>query len=75
MPYVKENVRNYIDCEGSPRNAGELNYRITSEIDNYLYTCGRTSYGKLNEVIGVLECAKQELVSSSSSSLRRHQDY
>lgn len=41
-------------------NAGELNFAITSLIDEYL---GRTGirYQNINTVIGVLECAKLEV--------------
>ena len=61
MPYIdKENRK---DIDGSmtyPRNAGELNYFITKNIHEYLERSG-VSYDNINEVIGVLECAKLEL--------------
>ena len=40
--------------------AGELNYAITEMMINYLNRKG-ISYTNMNEVIGVLECAKLEL--------------
>ncbi|KKN25215.1 hypothetical protein LCGC14_0886960 [marine sediment metagenome] len=39
---------------------GELNYAITEMMINYLNRKG-VSYTNMNEVIGVLECAKLEL--------------
>ena len=39
---------------------GELNYAISTLVDQYITNrCGL--YGAINEVIGVLECAKLEL--------------
>jgi hypothetical protein len=43
-----------------PENPGELNYLITKLIDLYLQDKG-LKYKNINEVIGVLECAKLEL--------------
>lgn len=68
MPYITKERR----AEMTPNmdllaTAGELNYAITLLIDKYLNTraivAGRqtTSYADINEVIGVLECAKLEL--------------
>jgi len=44
-----------------PQDGGELNFAITSLIDTYLRGRGGVRYLHLNEVIGVLECAKLEL--------------
>jgi len=41
--------------------AGGLNYLITRLILRYIEATGGTSYTRINEVIGVLECAKLEL--------------
>ena len=42
--------------------AGDLNYVITQVVRQYLNREGMTiNYTQLNEVIGVLECAKLEL--------------
>ena len=63
MPYIDQAARRGID-EGyaAPGTAGQLNYGITSMIDEYLVEYGpTTSYAAINEVIGVLECAKLEL--------------
>lgn len=43
-----------------PANAGQLNYKITQEIWEYIRDMGQ-SYTTYNDVIGVLECAKLEL--------------
>ena len=59
MPYIKQADRQEIDAGRSPVTAGELNYAVTRLIKNYLI--GNLSYKTLNEVIGVLECAKLEL--------------
>ncbi len=60
MPYVAQIDRSRLDRGGDAETPGELNYVISKKIDAYL---GRQnlSYAALNEVIGVLECAKLEL--------------
>ncbi len=60
MPYIKQDDRDRINNGGEPTTAGELNYLITMKIDSYLNHKG-ISYTNLNEVIGVLECAKLEI--------------
>ena len=65
MPYINKDRRVTVQAitdEGSefPQTAGELNYYITDALDTYLSVRG-LSYTTLNEVIGVLECAKLEL--------------
>lgn len=69
MPYIKTDRRNVFDksidaiaarlrlIEG---NAGDLNYIITSIINNHIADNG-LSYTEINNMIGVLECAKLEL--------------
>ena len=61
MPYVKPEDRIRLDKGNAPQNAGELNYIITRILDEYLELKGNIRYVYLNEVIGVLECAKLEL--------------
>lgn len=65
MPYIDQlsrarleviDVREPIDS--NPKTPGDLNYLITSLIDEY--TKGQLSYSTINEVMGVLECVKQE---------------
>ncbi|SUZ60717.1 uncharacterized protein METZ01_LOCUS13571, partial [marine metagenome] len=60
VPYIVENAREQLDDGGLPNSAGELNYVISSIIDEYLSEYGK-NYTNINEVIGVLECAKLEL--------------
>jgi len=58
MPYIKQE-----DRPGPTMIAetpGELNYLITTLIQEYVLQKG-LNYGTLNEVVGVLECAKLEL--------------
>ena len=60
MPYIVETARELLDDGGLPDNAGEMNYVISTLIDDYLQEYGKY-YANINEVIGVLECAKLEL--------------
>ena len=59
MPYIKPHLRVSMDSGQLPTCPGELNYCITQLIDGYLQRNPR-SYMRINEVIGVLECAKLE---------------
>ena len=62
MPYVIPADRGPIDLfldDIAIETPGELNYAITKLVHTYLTSKG-TSYGVLNEIVGVLECAKQE---------------
>ena len=61
MPYIDNESRARLAAGSSPKSAGELNYTISQTIDNYLMDKGQLQYTNINEVIGVLECAKQEL--------------
>jgi hypothetical protein len=63
MPYVDQITRTKLDdaiLTVDPESAGELNYTITQLCLAYLAQEG-LSYSALNEVVGVLECAKLEL--------------
>ena len=60
MPYITEESRNQIDDGVFPSNAGELNYMISSLLDEYLAEYG-FNYANLNQVVGVLGCAKLEI--------------
>lgn len=62
MPYIKQERRLALAFDDYPRpeGPGELNYVITKLIDDYLYRKVKGSYADINEVIGVLECAKLE---------------
>lgn len=63
MPYIKQEERRKFDDAINnlqlPSDAGELNYLLTFICDAYLQTKSK-KYANINEVIGVLECAKQE---------------
>jgi len=65
MPYIDKNQkRSFEDCIKCFKyltcTPGELNYVVTSICNCYLRTKGK-NYAHLNDVIGVLECAKQEM--------------
>jgi len=61
MPYIKPKDRAAILLnETNIKTAGDLNYFITTIVNWYINEHGK-SYSTLNEVIGVLECAKLEL--------------
>lgn len=57
---MRENIR----CQNAaPTEPGELNYKITTDIISYLkWKYDKVGYAQLNEVVGVLECAKQEFI-------------
>lgn len=57
MPYINQEQR---QAQLPPWTVGELNYTLTRLIDQFIMCHGK-SYGTLNAVIGVLECAKLEL--------------
>lgn len=66
MPYIDPQTRlgldpGYVIHPPHPEGPGELNYVITTAIDRYVNEQGELNYAKINEVIGVLECAKLEL--------------
>lgn len=58
MPYIDKNSRKMLDSDlGLPVSAGDLNYTLTRLVHHYVQRKG-LCYTTLNEVIGVLECAK-----------------
>ena len=61
MPYIPQKDRDELTAllRRNPATAGELNYVITEALIGYTRVHGR-SYKTINEVVGVLECAKQE---------------
>jgi hypothetical protein len=61
MPYITPEARARLENGGKPENAGELNYAISRLIDDFLVRKGGLRYAHLNEVVGVLECAKLEV--------------
>jgi len=64
MPYIKQKQREKfkpeIDYLHIPDNSGELNYLISEICLQYLEKFGE-KYQTYNDIIGVLECCKQEL--------------
>lgn len=62
MPYIPLPARDDLDplVRRNSLTAGELNYQITSLVNDWLTRHGR-SYDGINQVVGVLECAKLEL--------------
>ena len=60
MPYITQDRRAALAEGSAPDNAGELNYLVTRLLDSYLVHQGGVRYARINEVIGVLECAKLE---------------
>jgi len=60
MPYIDASAREAYK-QGKTRTPGELSYAISQEIRAYLD--GKViSYSLFNEVVGVLECLKHELI-------------
>lgn len=62
MPYIKEKDREKFNLVDIPQinSPGELNYFLTIICQSYICDKGY-SYTNINEVVGVLECAKLEL--------------
>lgn len=61
MPYIDQDRKHQIDDHGSlPANPGELNYVITKTVVEYMLR-RKVNYATMNEIIGVLDCAKFEL--------------
>jgi hypothetical protein len=61
MPYIRQSERELLEHGEAPTTPGQLNYLLTVLISGYMSSRGGTTYTNLNEVIGVLECAKLEL--------------
>lgn len=66
MPYIKGvGQRQSIDLRMSGASSliiteGDLNFAITRLLVHYIASRGGVRYSRINEVMGVLECAKQE---------------
>lgn len=64
MPYIKENKRRNFKFglqNLEPKDAGELNFVLTEVCNRFLKARPFLSYQDLNDVLGALEGAKQEL--------------
>lgn len=63
MPYITQHRRDELEFGTigmvRPENPGELNYCLTKIMVNYMGEGPR--YSDVNEIIGAVECAKQEL--------------
>jgi hypothetical protein len=59
MPYIDQARRAALARAEQPATAGELNYAITRMLLEYAAARGM-SYATINEVVGVIECVKQE---------------
>ena len=65
MPYINKKARSAVLKYGTTviNKPGELNYFLTTHIMAYLTRQGhnkKIGYGDYNEVIGVLDCVKEE---------------
>ncbi len=62
MPYIPQKRRYDVIVIGGPETPGELNYLLTTSCIEYLdkKTNGVYNYTTINEIIGALECCKQE---------------
>jgi len=60
MPYISKESRRILQgAYFKPENVGELNYLISYICNEYMNQEG-LRYQTINNIIGVLECAKQE---------------
>jgi hypothetical protein len=60
MPYIKQELRRSVDVYQQPENPGELNYFISTILNDYIER-KTLNYNTLNEIVGALECCKLEL--------------
>lgn len=66
MPYIGQKERLALDqhdefARERAQTPGQLNYQLTAMLHDYLtWAPGGKCYCTINEVIGVLECCKQE---------------
>lgn len=59
MPYVTQKQRKEL-LDRPPKDAGELNYYLTTVIGSYIEEKGER-YQTYNDIIGVLSCIQHEL--------------
>ena len=60
MPYIEVKRRNEIENLNYPaETVGELNFEVTRLCNKYL-NYKKLSYSTINDIVGVLESAKQE---------------
>jgi len=59
MPYIDQKSRELLQLGTSPKNSGELNYLITSLLNEYTQSKGM-SYQTVNDCLGALTGAQLE---------------
>lgn len=59
MPHIDQDAREQIEAGPDPLTVGELNFAITRLCRRY-FEPGPHDYTAVNEIVGALECAKQE---------------
>lgn len=57
MPYIQKHLRDYLVMD----TPGQLNYELHMLIDRYILQRGDSNYTTYNDIIGALECVKQEI--------------
>jgi len=70
MPYIGKNQRILIQNGNPAGTVGELNYKITKTILEYIDICGE-SYQAYNDILGVLTAIQHELYDRK---IRRYED-
>lgn len=60
MPYISQERRQEINDGDYPIGVGELNFILTSMCLEFLGPSEDLRYEDYNDVVGVLECVKQE---------------
>lgn len=60
MPYIEGNRRDALNQGDAAATPGELNYKITKLAHNYLIRKAKIGYAEMNEVLGVMDAARQE---------------
>lgn len=60
MPYIKQDLREYLLRGNLPSSAGELNYCLTQICRGYLQEADLNNYQGFNDVVGALESCKLE---------------
>ena len=60
MPYIKFTRRIQLDYNERPENPGELNYVLTTTINDYIKN-NKKCYQTYNDIMGVLNCIQMEI--------------
>lgn len=61
MPYITKKSKDLIDAGMLPTNKGELNYKITLLMIEYLQTQEKVGYGTISETIAAANDAAAEM--------------